>query len=331
MRSSTTAAGSTRWRDLSTGILFLGGLLLVGTLGLIINRNSDLFESPRTVKIFLDDIRGLSSGNMVTIAGLKVGTVSDLEFTRRNDTTGVTVELAIRPEHFSMISSDAVVSVRSMGMLGDKFLEIQSGTSGEAVADGGYLAAGFEPGIEDLTATAIRTMGRVDQLTGELVETTERINNGKGTLGRLIASDELADRLLGTVDGFRDIATQVSSGKGLLARLMNDEQMSLQMTTMMQNVTSMTTTVNGLATSLKDGKGSLGRMMSDETFYTNVTGLTRRADSILTLLNDPKGTLGRLAQDPVVYDNLNRSILSIDSLITDLRANPGRYVKLSLF
>ena len=331
MSTSNTTGGAIRWRDLSTGILFLVGLVLVGVLGLVINKNTDLLVSPRVVKIFLKDTRGLARGNSVTISGMKVGTVGEMAFTRREGVAGVVAELEIRAEHFPMITPDAVVHVRSMGMLGDKFVDIERGEGTRGVDDGAYLTAAFEPGLEDLTASALATMTKVDRLTGELVETTRQINNGEGTLGRLVTSDELGERLLGTVDRFRDIATNFSTGKGVLARLMNDEQMSGRMVALMENVSSMTSTVDGLATSLKQGKGTLGRLMSDETFYTNVAGLTLRADSILTLLSDPNGTLGRLSKDPLVYENLNRSIVSIDSLITDLKANPGRYVKLSLF
>jgi phospholipid/cholesterol/gamma-HCH transport system substrate-binding protein len=331
MSSSKTTGGTIRWRDLSTGILFLGGLVLVCVLGLIINKNTDILESPRVVRIFLKDTKGLSRGNSVTISGMKVGTVGDMAFTRKDGVAGVVAELEIRAEHFAMITPDAVVHVRSMGMLGDKFVDIERGEGESGVREGAWLAAGFEPGLEDLTASALATMKRVDTLTGELAETTRRINSGEGTLGRLLSSNELEERLLGTVEGLREVTTRVSSGKGLLARLMNDEQMAGRVSSMMENVNSMTTTVDGLASSLKEGKGSLGRLMSDETFYTNIAGLTARADSILALLSDPNGTLGRFSQDPRVYDNLNRSIVAIDSLITDLKANPGRYVKLSLF
>jgi phospholipid/cholesterol/gamma-HCH transport system substrate-binding protein len=43
------------------------------------------------------------------------------------------------------------------------------------------------------------------------------------------------------------------------------------------------------------------------------------------------GTMGKLVSDKELYDKLNTTVEALDALVSDIRQNPGRYVKLSLF
>ena len=56
-----------------------------------------------------------------------------------------------------------------------------------------------------------------------------------------------------------------------------------------------------------------------------------KAEQLITKLNNDKGSLGQLSSNPLLYNNLSRTLSSLDSVLVDLKAHPGRYVKLSLF
>lgn len=314
---NTSPTGGIGWRNLRTGLLFVAGLVLAGILGLIIGKNTSLLTRHETAYLFISSIKGLSEGNMVAISGKKIGVVKSMDFTRRNDTTGVLVTLDITADFFPLITEDSKATIKALGVLGDKFIDITLGSSDKSLNSGGYLDVVAEPGLEELTASAIETMNTIQEIS-------QKINTGDGTIGKLIASSELNDRLMKTLANVEAMTSKASSGQGLIATMLNDEMTGRRMASLVANLAD-------VSSSLKEGKGSMGKLLVDESFYNNLASMTRRTDSLLAKLNDTSGTFGKFASDPAVYDNLNSSIKSLDSLLIDLRKNPGKYVTVKVF
>lgn len=314
---NTSPTGGIGWRNLRTGLLFIAGLTLAGILGLIIGKNTNLLTRHDTAYLFISSIKGLSEGNMVAISGKKIGVVKSMNFTRRNDTTGVLVTLDITADFFPLITEDSKATIKALGVLGDKFIDITLGTSTKPLVSGGYLDVVAEPGLEELTASAIETMNTIQEIS-------QKINKGEGSIGRLITSNELSERLMKTLANVEAMTTKASSGHGLVATLLNDEVTGRRLASLVANLAE-------LSTSLKEGKGSMGKLFVDESFYYTLSSMTRRTDSLLAKLNDSSGTVSKFATDPAVYNNLNSSLKSLDSLLIDLRQNPGRYVTVKVF
>lgn len=314
---NTSATGGIGWRNLRTGILFVAGIILAGILGLIVGKNTSLLARHDTAYLFLSDIKGLAEGNMVAISGKKIGVVKALDFEQRIDTSGVRVTLDIVDEFFGLITSDSKATIRALGVLGDKYIEITLGRSQVKLKDGGYLAVSMDPGLDDLTSSAIKTMNTIQELSS-------KINNGEGSLGKLITTNELNEKVIKTMSNIETMTNKFSHGSGLLATLINDEALA-------KRVASLITNLSDVSASLREGKGSLGKLMVDESFYNNLSSLAKRTDSLLAKLSTREGTLGKFSNDPAVYDNLNRSILSLDSLLIDLKQNPDRYLTVKVF
>jgi len=316
-RIDTSATGGIGWRNLRTGILFIVGILLAGSLGLIIGKNTSLLARHDTAYLFLSDIRGLSEGNMVAISGKKIGLVQSMDFGERNDTAGVIVTLDIVHDHFPLITSDSRAIVKALGVLGDKYVDISLGHSEELLQDGGYLAVAVDPGLEELTASALKTMNTIQDISARIV-------TGEGTIGKLITSNELNDKLLRTVANVEAVTARLKNGEGLASRLINDPQMA-------DRVSSLVTNLSEVADSIQAGKGTVGKLVMDEAFYNTLSSVMRRTDSLFARLNSPNSTIGRLARDDEFYRHLDHSIISLDSLLMDFKQNPGRYVKVSVF
>lgn len=313
----TSPTGGIGWRNLRTGLLFVAGIILAGVLGLIIGKNTSLLQRHDTAYLFITNIKGLAEGNMVAIAGKKIGIVKKMDFEERIDTAGVRVTLDIAHDFFHLITKDSRATIKALGVLGDKYVDISVGHSDEKFMDGGYMAVVSEPGLDELTASAIETMNTIQDIS-------QKINKGEGSLGKLVTSNEMSDKLMSTLTNVEAMTSKIAKGNGLLATLMNDE-------TLAKRTASLITNLSDVSASLKEGKGSLGKLIVDETFYNNLTALTQKTDSLFAKLNDTRGTLGKLANDPAVYDNLNRSIQSLDSLLIDLKENPGRYLTVKVF
>lgn len=313
----TSPTGGIGWRNLRTGVLFVLGLILAGTLGLIIGKNSSLLSRHDTARLFISNIKGLSEGNMVAISGKKIGVVKSMDFAERNDSSGVIVTLDIVSDNFGLITSDSRATIKSLGVLGDKYIDITLGHSKEKIQDGGFLTVLVDPGLEELTASAINTMNTIQDISA-------KINKGEGTIGKLITSNELNEKLLKTAANVETMTNRLMNGNGLAARLINDQQMA-------GHVSSLVTNLEAVSASLKAGNGTLGKFIVDESFYNNLSSVIRRSDSLFAQLNNPHSNFGKLTRDEELYKHIDHSILSLDSLLMDFKLNPDRYVKVSVF
>jgi len=313
----TSPTGSVGWRNLRTGLLFVGGLGLAAILGLIIGKNTSLLASHNTARLFISDIKGLSEGAMVAISGKKIGVVKSMDFAEQNDSTGVVVTLDIVNEHFRLVTQDSRATIKSLGVLGDKYIEISIGRQGPPLQEGEYIAVDAEPGFDDLTSSAIKTMNTIQDISA-------KINKGEGTIGRLISSNELNDKLMKAASNIESMSNAIMYGDGAVARMVNDRAIG-------GHLASLVTNLSEITASLKSGEGTLGKMIVDESAYNTLTSLFSMADSLFAQLNNRSGNIGKLTKDDALYRHLDHSILSLDSLLMDFKQNPDRYVKVSVF
>lgn len=285
-----------KWSDLKTGIFFLLGLAFAAYLGLVIGKNSSFFSGVTTVKVLSNNMEGLAENNFVAVSGKKVGTVSNLDFVQQGDSLLVVAELRLRNEFAPLVTKDSRAVIKSLGVLGDKYVDITSG-QGAPVEEGDFIILEKQDGLGGLASSAGDALNKINVLL-------DRINNGKGVAGRLIGDETMGNELAATVASLKKtsadlsaVASKASNGDGMMARLLNDRELA------------------------DNTEQAIGRLNS----------AAARADSLIARLNSSEGTLGRLSSDPRLYDNLNSTIESLDSLIIDLQENPKRYVRFSVF
>lgn len=312
-----------KWCNLKTGLLFLVGLTVASWLGFYIGKNTGLFSQHHIIKVFVADTKGLAEGNLVSVSGKKVGVVKSETFTSRNDTNGVLLLLDVRDEYFSLVTKDAKATIKSLGVLGDKYVDISIGRSHEPLADGGWLELSVEPGMEELTSSAVSTMKNLSTLT-------EKINKGEGTLGKLITTNELNDKINSAVDNISALTNDMAHGHGVVPQLLNDGDLAKNLNATLGNL-------NELSAKLK-GDGAAGKLLVGEPLLKHLDGFLVHADSLTTELNDPHGNLAKLTREDGLYRNIDstihsfrESVKSLDSLLVDLKKNPKRYINVSVF
>ncbi|NTW51962.1 MAG: MCE family protein [Chlorobiaceae bacterium] len=285
-----------KWSDLRTGIFFVLGLGFAAYLGIVIGKNTSLFSGVTTVKIMSKNMDGLTENNFVSASGKKIGTVSKLEFVTRKDSLFVVAQLKLRNEFANLVTKDSKASIRSLGILGDKYVEIETGT-GTPVKDGEFIKLEQDAGMAGLTSNATKTLEKLNLVL-------DKLNNGDGPAGKLISDKKMGAELQETVTNLRKTSAElnrasaeISNGKGLLPKLLKD------------------------------------KAFADNTEQTivNLKNAAAETETLMKSLNSDKGTLGKLNSDPHLYNNLNRTMVSLDSLLIDLKRAPSRYVRFTLF
>lgn len=184
-------------KNIGLGVFILLGLLLLTGFVFYIGANQQLFGSTTQLSTVFQNIAGLQPGANVRFSGINVGTVDDIEIT--SDTT-VRLSFRVSNSVVPYIKKDSRTSIGSDGIMGDKILNLSSGTSSQSSISGGDMLASDEPLMMDsIMARASAMATSVSTLTANLADMSSSIRAGKGTIGMLLYDQSLAQRTRGIV------------------------------------------------------------------------------------------------------------------------------------
>ena len=128
-----TAMGARLRSDAVVGLFALAGLACLGYLSFKLGKVEVLGDRGYLVRAEFDSVAGLTKGASVQIAGVDVGRVAQIRL------RGYRAEVAMRIERGVRLQTDAIVSVRTKGLIGEKYLAITPGASERLIAPGGVL------------------------------------------------------------------------------------------------------------------------------------------------------------------------------------------------
>jgi len=176
---------------------FIGLLILVLAIFFIGNRKN-MFSSTFTIYGTFKNVNGLQVGNNVRFAGINVGVVEAINIVTDSS---VRVDVTLNNEVRKFIKKDSKLSIGSDGLMGDKLVVIAPGgvTSTESVKGGNQLATVNPVDVDKIIAKLTGVIDNAQTLTGGLSEIVAKVNNGQGTIGRLLNNDKMAKDLEGTV------------------------------------------------------------------------------------------------------------------------------------
>ena len=311
------------FEQLKVGLVILIGIGILLTAMYKLGQAANLFGSRYTLVTFLADANGLRQGGSVMVAGQLVGTVKEIEFlpvdadTTRNLRVIVSVDENARPQ----IRGDSKARLRTMGLLGDKVLDISPGTPRfSSLADGDTVATGKSVDLEAVMAQAAGAVDEAVGLTRDLRELTGGIVAGEGTVGQLMTNRALYDQLNGTLARANGLLVRLQNPNGTMGRLLDDPSMYNRTVALVASMDSLMRTINS-------NQGSVGRLLRDTTLYANMVGITQSADSLAKLLVQGDGLANKLLTDQQLYDQLLKLSADMNAIMADVRRDPGRYTR----
>ncbi|HET7564881.1 MAG TPA: MlaD family protein [Gemmatimonadaceae bacterium] len=311
------------WDELKVGLLVLVAIAVVAIAILQLGQTANLFTTRYELVTFLGNGNGLREGNSVTIAGQLAGVVREITFlppdadTSRNIKVVLNIDEALRPQ----VREDSRVRLRTLGLLGDKVIDISPGTPRyPALVPGDTIPASDALDYEAVIAQAAGAVGDLTVLTHDLRKITGGIARGEGTMGQLIMNPTLYDQITGTLTEMNRLLVRMENPNGTFGRLIDDP-------TLYNRLVSTTMQVDSLVTAVRSQDGTLGRLLYDDTLYTRMLHVSTEADSVLHLVTDGDGFAGRMLTDQELYDQLNKALTDLNTLLEDIRRHPSKYTK----
>jgi phospholipid/cholesterol/gamma-HCH transport system substrate-binding protein len=335
-------------------VLIALGIFLFTTLYVTREGGLPLLGGQYTVYSYLGDVNGLKAGAPVHLSGVEVGSVTRVAFAEPDAPRPVKVTIKLRSDIQDRVTTNSQLSVGSLGVLGEKMVDIDPGPAGgEPLPDGGVLQGEAGDPIKGIITDASQTMKDVRDLMSNIQEgrgslgkilkgeefhqklsdfvsraqeVFQRMNTGEGTFFNDTATTEIYTNLKGLSAGLNDIVTKIKAGEGGLGKLASDPETAASLRNMIQQLD----VVSGR---MAEGEGSIGALIKEREFYDKLNALSGNLDTITARVENGDGTVGQLLQDRQLYDNLNSTAGELQGLIKDIRADPKRYlrIKVSLF
>jgi phospholipid/cholesterol/gamma-HCH transport system substrate-binding protein len=119
--------------ELTVGVFVLAGLACLAYLAIHLGK-MEVWGGGYQVSAIFDNIGGLKMGASVEVAGVGVGRVEAIKLT-----AGDRAKVVMRLEPGLKIYNDAIASIRTKGIIGDKYVKLSPGTSGKAIPAGGKI------------------------------------------------------------------------------------------------------------------------------------------------------------------------------------------------
>ena len=311
------------WEQLKVGGMIIVALGILTVAVFKLGEAANLFSKRYKLVVLLPSANGLRVGGSVTVAGQLAGTVSSIEFlppdadTTRNLKVIVDVDQQLQQQ----VREDSRARLRTLGLLGDKIVDITPGTPRYAVLPANDTIQ-VEPAL-DYEAVLLQASGAVDdmvQLTRDLKGITGGIARGEGTVGQLLTNRSLYDELNGTLARTNALVNRLQAPNGSFAKLLDDPALY-------QNLSSMIGSVDSLVRQMRAQNGTLGRLLTDDSLYTHLVGITSGADSLIQQISHGNGLAAKLVSDQQLYEQLTKTITDLNAILADVRQNPRKYTK----
>ena len=140
-----------RRTEITVGVFVFIGLLAIGWLAIIVGKVGGLGQSGYTLSASFDDAGGIRSGGDVMLAGVIIGRVEAVRLKGNEKAT-----MVLRINDGVQITEDAFASVRTKGIIGDRYIRITQGIEEVFLKEGDEI---FETesaiNIEDLISKYI--------------------------------------------------------------------------------------------------------------------------------------------------------------------------------
>lgn len=334
-----------RGREVLVGLVIIGAVLaaVLGTLWL---QGTNWGRAATPVEVLVRDVAQLSPGNAVRFRGVRIGRVGAIQV----EPDGQAVRVFLELQQAVTLPPDAVVLLAPESFFGEWQAEIvtrnqyssfafydiadASAVGREVPLLGGYAL----PELSRLTASA-------EQISANLAELSERLE--------IAFNDETASNLSQAITDIAAISQQlrelVSTQSAIASNLTTSADSALmeieeasrsarrsfdrmagllgdaQIDSIVTNVRLATSSVQQLASDLSSSSGGMGQMMERaDSAFARIDRLTGRIES-------GEGALGRLMSDSTLAIRTEEVLRQLDLLLQDVRENPRRYVRLSIF
>jgi phospholipid/cholesterol/gamma-HCH transport system substrate-binding protein len=277
-------------QEIKVGAFVLVGLVLLAVLLLQFSKSTSIFRGTYELRLHASNVGGLKERASVLLAGVQVGTVSDIELAPG----GKSVTILLRVYKDYTIYQDARFVIQQSGFLGDQYVAVIPTANRLPPWTNGADVPCEQPfNLQETARAAAGFIQRID-------ETAQKLDAAVGDVRRLLLNEQTLTNLAAVVGNLRDFSEQATNMVANINLLVatNGEQVDLavsnvvffsqdlihlsddargvvatngvEISAAVKNIESSTETLKQLMDDLQSGQGLAGTLLKNEQLSTNV-------------------------------------------------------------
>ena len=305
------------------GMFVVVGILLFIVIIYVIGINRNLFGSNFILNSQFKNVSGLKVGSNVRLSGINIGTVSKIEFI--TDSL-VLVRLLIKDEVQQYIKIDALASIGSDGLVGDKVLLIEPGSySKSVVKDNGIIASNSTIEIEDVMKSIKKSAENAEIITNELADFSFKMNDKNGFLSKVMTDKKFALSMEKTI-GNLEISTNViakfspkiNDPNGVINRLFVDKNFSNKIDKTITNLEKSTSDLSIFTSKINTENSTLTKLITDPNFAKSISNTFRNLEistndfvKFTSKINNDSNVLSKLIDNKRLGNSVDSTITKI--------------------
>ena len=325
-----------QWSKLKVGSVITLALLILLVTVFFAGSLEDFFSKKVELKTHFKDVKGLRKGAPVWVFGTEVGSVKAIDL---DPAFGTIVTMKINKSALPFIREDSTASILTMGLLGDKYIEIGAGSpEAKAVRPGETIQGTLQIEFQDVMKTSSATIETMSEFIKKLDGFVTKIEEGQGTVAKLLNDPSLYNNLNETTRTLSKtsqtlslVAEEIRTSQGTLNKLIEDPSLYEKLQASASHLEEMTRTV-------KESTGTLKKLIEDPTLYNQLLASSShieasskkieefsgklnpfitKLDAFSTRLSEGQGTLRKLIEDPALYEDLDKGVRQLSSVMED--------------
>ncbi len=309
--------------EVRVGLLFIAAVALF-IWGFNFLKGTQIFGSKRIFYAVYEKVEGLEPANKIKVSGLNIGQVRHLGFIP--GTALIYAELYIKSD--IPIPRNSIARIYSTDLLGGKAIEIVLGDSKELAQSGDTLRSEMEQSIREQVSQQVepiqkRALALINSLDSLLVSIQTVFNpESQDNITSIFENIRIA------IISIKNSATTVDSlllkEKSRVDKIMsNVEKITANLRDNNQEITNILKNMSSISDSL--AASDIPQTLRDaQVAMENLKLISEK-------LNSGEGTMGQILNNDTLYLNLQQSTENLNKLLEDMRLNPKRYVKFSVF
>ena len=297
-------------KEIKAVLIILSGIFLF-LLGYNFLNSTSLFKKENTLFALYENVEGLQVGTKVTVNGLSVGKVADIDFLP--GTNKILVSFTIRND--VVFSKNSVAELYEAGLIGGKSIAIHPVYDNYLkFKSGDTLKSSVKPGLTDVVNQQIAPLQKkLEKVLSNADSLFSGVNN--------VLNSEGKNNLSTTLE---NLSSAVKNSDEFISRLNSiSKNQNKNINRTIENLSMITESLNKIS-------DSLSQSSLKQTIY-NFEQLSSNFNKVLMEIQNGNGTINKLIYQDSLYQNLKNSSKAIEILLKDLKSNPKRYVHFSLF
>ena len=305
-------------KEIKVGILTVIGILIF-IFGYKYLSGAKIFKKENTYYAVYESVEGLFPSNPVSVNGYQVGRVTSINLIITGvGTSKALVTYAINDDISIPVGSSAVIY--QADLLGEKSVEFLMAPNTQNYKDGDTILSTTQLGMVDKLAASITPLiGHIDSLVLGLNSLVDKNNK---------------DNLQAIVHNLNEVSAGLPRIANGIDGLVNDKNSNLNKT--LGNLENFTGNLN-------ENNQKIDKIISNLVHFTDTLNQTdikqtvneakialNEINTLLDKINNGDGTISNLVNDKKLYENLKAASNNLNLLLEDFKANPNRYVHLSL-